>query len=68
MSEEPAEPRARRGEALDALVREDLDLYAVSDLQARIAALEEEIARVRVAVARKSTGRSAADALFSFKP
>lgn len=66
MSEDPAEPRASRYAELQALLREDLDAYAVSDLEARIEALEGEIARVRAALARKSSGRAAADALFRF--
>jgi len=67
MSEDPAEPRPARGAGLTALLREDLDAYPVSDLEERITALEGEVARVRAAIARKSSGRAAADALFSFK-
>lgn len=64
MAQEPDEPRAARGAALDALVREDLDAYAVSELHERIAALRDEIARCEAAITRKSSGRAAADALF----
>ncbi len=64
MAEDPDEPRAGRGALLVALTREDLDPYAVSDLNDRIAALREEIARCEGAIARKSSGRAAADALF----
>ena len=39
---EDLEPRPQRGEPLRALSREDLDVYAVEDLQERIAALEAE--------------------------
>ncbi|WP_234287715.1 DUF1192 domain-containing protein [Brevundimonas diminuta] len=67
MSFEDLEPRPQRGEALSALGREDLDLYAVEELQERIAALEAEIARSRVAIDGKSSQRSAADALFNFR-
>ncbi len=67
MSFEDLDPRPRRGEALDALGREDLDLYAVDELQERIAALEAEIARARAAIQGKSSQRSAADALFNFR-
>ena len=51
MSFEDLEPRPQRGEAIAALGREDLDLYAVDELQERIAALEAEIARSRAAQA-----------------
>ena len=67
MSFEDLDPRPRRGEALDALGREDLDLYAVDELQERIVALEAEIARARAAIQGKSSQRSAADALFNFR-
>ena len=64
--DEPALPRPARGAALVDIGREDLDLYAVEELQARIAALEGEAGRTRQAMQRKMAGRSAADALFSF--
>ncbi len=64
MAEEPDEPRAGRGALLAALTREDLDPYAVSDLQDRIAALQGEVVRCEAAITRKSRGRAAADALF----
>ncbi len=67
MSFEDLEPRNTVGDALKALVREDLDGYAVVDLQERIAALEAEITRSRQAIEAKSSQRSAADALFNFK-
>ena len=67
MIEDPAPPRAVRGAALFDLAREDLDLYAVEELQERIASLEAEIGRARTAMERKQAGRAAADALFSFK-
>ncbi|SJM56422.1 hypothetical protein FM111_05320 [Brevundimonas diminuta 3F5N] len=67
MSFEDLEPRPQRGEAISALGREDLDLYAVDELQERIAALEAEIARSRAAIDGKSSQRSAADALFNFR-
>jgi uncharacterized small protein (DUF1192 family) len=54
-----------RGQLLNEATREDLDLYAVGELNERIAALEAEIARVRAAIVKKQTGRAAADALFS---
>ena len=64
MAEDPDEPRAGAGALLADLRREDLELYAVSDLNARIGALRDEIARCEAAIARKSSGRAAADALF----
>ena len=46
------------------------DLYGLSlhELDARIAAYEDEIARLRAELAKKSGERSAADALFAPKP
>ncbi|WP_339915128.1 DUF1192 domain-containing protein [uncultured Brevundimonas sp.] len=67
MSLEELEPRPQRGEALRALVREDLDLYSVGELTERIEALETEISRVRSAVEGKTSRKSAADALFNFR-
>ena len=67
MSFEDLEPRPQGGEALRALGREDLELYAVDELHERIAALEAEIARARAAIESKSSKRSAADALFNFR-
>jgi uncharacterized small protein (DUF1192 family) len=63
---EDLEPRPQRGEPLRALSREDLDVYAVEDLQERIAALEAEIARARAAIETKRSKKNAADALFNF--
>jgi uncharacterized small protein (DUF1192 family) len=54
--EEPAAPRLHRGAHLEAAAREDLDAYGVAELQARTGA----------ALRRKTSGRQAADALFSF--
>lgn len=65
MMEEPAAPRIARGAALIEATREDLDLYAVGDLEDRIERLQGEIARTRSAIDRKHSGRAAADALFS---
>ena len=63
---EDLEPRPQRGEPLRALSREDLDVYAVEDLQERISALEAEIARSRAAIETKRSKKNAADALFNF--
>jgi uncharacterized small protein (DUF1192 family) len=65
MEEEPALPRVGRGAALRELALEDLDLYAVRDLNERIEGLEAEIVRTRKVLDRKQAGRAAADALFS---
>ncbi|MDC7682381.1 DUF1192 domain-containing protein [Asticcacaulis sp. BYS171W] len=71
MSEDETVPAFKTGagqaSALFALVHEDLSDYAVTDLKDRIAALEGEIVRAKAMVERKQSGRSAADALFSFK-
>ena len=64
MLEEPAGPRARRGQILADLAREDLDLYAVEELEERVSLLEAEAERTRAQMARKQAGRAAADALF----
>lgn len=64
---EELEPRPRRGDALTALGREDLDVYSIEDLQERIQALNDEIQRARAAIEAKTAKKSAADALFSFR-
>lgn len=65
MWDEPAAPRTARGAALIEATREDLELYAVGDLEERIEQLQEEIARTKAALDRKRNGRAAADAFFS---
>lgn len=65
---EDLEPRPQRDDALRALSREDLDLHSVEDLESRIEALEAEIRRARAAIESKRSKKSAADALFSFRP
>ena len=62
--DEPADIRTLRGQRLTEAVREDLELYAVAELEERIAVLETEIERVRAQIDRKRAGRAAADALF----
>ena len=64
MLEEPPPPRRQRGEALAEAAREDLDLFAMEELRERIEVLEAEVERVRAQMARKQSGRAAADALF----
>jgi len=63
--DEPAEARVLRGQRLLEAVREDLDLFGVSELEERIEVLQSEIARVTAQIDRKRSGRAAADALFS---
>lgn len=67
MTFEDLEPRPQRGANLKALSREDLDLYAVEELNERIEALEAEIERSKSAIAAKEAKKSAADALFNFR-
>jgi uncharacterized small protein (DUF1192 family) len=64
MLEDPPPPRRGRGQALIDVVREDLDLYAVEELQDRIEQLRAEAARTQAQLERKQAGRAAADALF----
>ena len=65
MMEDAAPPRRARGQALIDVSREDLDLYAVEELEERIGLLQAEIDRSRAQIERKRSGRAAADALFS---
>ena len=58
--EEPAEVRLGRGQRLLEVMREDLELYGVEELEV----LEAEIARTRGFIDKKRAGRAAADALF----
>ncbi len=64
MLEDAAEPRRLRGAALFELTREDLELYAVEELEERIEALKSEIGRAEGQLTRKRAGRQAADAFF----
>jgi uncharacterized small protein (DUF1192 family) len=63
--DEPADVRLGRGQRLIEALREDLELYAVAELEERIELLQSEIDRVRAQIDRKRAGRAAADALFS---
>jgi uncharacterized small protein (DUF1192 family) len=63
--DEPAEMRVGRGQRLSEAVKEDLELFAVSDLEERIEILQGEIARCDAQITRKRGSLSAADALFS---
>lgn len=52
------------GEPLALLVKQDLDPLSVEELEARIAVLEGEIARVRAKMEAAVNHRASADALF----
>jgi uncharacterized small protein (DUF1192 family) len=63
--EEPAEVRVGRGQRLLDAVREDLELFGVAELEERLDVLRAEMARVTAQIAKKRSGRAAADALFA---
>lgn len=63
--DEPADVRLGRGQRLNEALKEDLELYGVSELEERMERLQAEIARVQAQIDRKRAGRAAADALFS---
>lgn len=65
MLDEPAGPRGQRGDSLQQVSREDLDLYGVVELEERVAMLEAEVARTKAQIEKKKAGRSAADAFFN---
>ncbi len=64
MTDEPAEVRRPRGQALVDLAREDLDLLGIEELNERIALLGAEISRARAQIVKKEAMRTAADQLF----
>ena len=66
--EEPADVRLGRGQRLHEALKEDLELYAVGELEERVDMLRAEIDRVQAQIDRKRAGRAAADALFSPRP
>ena len=60
-----ADDTSSRGhDALAELLRQDLDPLSVAELEARIAALEGEIARVRAKIENAVNFRASADAIF----
>ncbi len=63
--DEPADVRMGRGQRLLEAVREDLELFGVSELEERLEILEAESRRVRAQIDKKRSGRAAADALFA---
>jgi uncharacterized small protein (DUF1192 family) len=52
------------GDPLVMLVKQDLDPMSVEELNARIAVLEQEIARAKSKIERAVNHRASADALF----
>ena len=54
----------RRNDELDALVKQSLDPLSIDELNARIAALEGEIARTKAHMAAAAAFKSNAEALF----
>ena len=52
------------GDPLALLARQDLDPMSVEELKARIAVLEQEIARAKSKIERAVNHRASADALF----
>ena len=63
--DEPADVRLGRGQRLNEALKEDLEFYAVAELEERVDMLRAEISRVEAQIDRKRAGRAAADALFS---
>ncbi|WP_194744526.1 DUF1192 domain-containing protein [Thermaurantiacus tibetensis] len=61
---EPDDLPRRADDPLRLLAAQDLDRLSVAELEARIAALEAEIARTRAKLEGAARFRSAADALF----
>ena len=57
-------PPPRPGDPLGAVAKQDLDPLSVGELEARIIALEAEIARTRARLSRTVNDRASADALF----
>jgi uncharacterized small protein (DUF1192 family) len=55
-----ARPRAKPV----AVIGEKLDDFSIADLEQRVKDLQDEVTRVRAAIARKKSQSSAADALF----
>jgi len=62
---EPDDPLAKRpDDPVSLLARQDLDPLSVDELEARIAALEQEIARCRSKIEKSVNHRLTAEALF----
>jgi uncharacterized small protein (DUF1192 family) len=54
----------RPGDPIAILVKQDLDPLSLAELEARITALEGEVARVKQHIQRAVNHRASADALF----
>jgi uncharacterized small protein (DUF1192 family) len=61
---EPDDALSRAADPLTLLVRQDLDPLSVAELEARVTALEAEIARVRIKITQVVNHKASADALF----
>jgi uncharacterized small protein (DUF1192 family) len=64
MDFEDALPRARPGDLIAQIGREDLDPLSVSELEARVAALTAEIERTRAKMHSAVNHKASAEALF----
>jgi len=54
----------RKDDPLTALAQQDLDPFSVTELEARVVALEAEIVRTRAKITFSVNHKSSADALF----
>jgi len=61
---DPDDAPSRPDDFLDALVRQDIDALSVAELDARITALQGEIARCQLKKDRAISHRASADDLF----
>ena len=61
---DPDDAPSRAADLLAQLMRQDLDPLSVAELEARITALEAEIARARSKIQRAVNHRASADQLF----
>lgn len=61
---DPDELLPRKKPANEIVLGQDLSAMSAHELEARIAALEEEIARCRDAISARSSTKAAADAFF----
>lgn len=64
MDFEDASPRARAGDLIAQLAREDLDPLSVAELDERVVALQAEIERTQAKRNRAVNHKASADALF----
>ena len=64
MDSDDIAPPPRSGDPLALAVRQDLDPFSVAELDARVATLEQEIARTKARRDKAVNHRANADALF----